>query len=781
MVLLHPLLSALPQLNKLPGGLKAQALRPFAPARFAERWPAPPAPQIDSGAVALTGEYPNAQSTVLDFSFTSARNQLTSSQRGELARFEVARPASLPSAQSGGQRRGFFRIDDKWHALIDDGLYTVDVDPSGAAVIVSSSDANHLGPAIKSNSQGQWTLDLRLRNRGGMPPRRIAAQLKKNADRIVELKAELDSFIPKEVPLNKAVEITQATLQRATSDTRFPQEQLAELRNRLNTALDTQLNAYQKLLDTAQERVTLKIPFPEVIMVSLLEKAFDNRAEALNLSASEQRAILKKWPHFINPGPGLEAAGEADPEGFNQFMTEQAALNDKSIERLEERNTYLEQLQNLGSAGAKAAEPLIQSISTDAHTILSLKAFQLDCLKLLSSKLSAPRSIEESLDKAIDPLKEHVQTHNELDKLDVNPVKRLEVLDSLVENYGLGLDALQGINALNADELHAYFFNKLRQLLESLYQDATRLLAAEIKPASTPRKQPQIRPSSADKPHKKVISVRGKGKLIGSVKPAGKNWPIEVIEVRSEYADQLISTYSQHGDEWVEIQEPAKPVISSTRAFNVIKGEARKVFAMYQEHLSKANDYKTLCRHPEEIEELVHHQALRLDKLATEFGVALQKVPLIARILGDQTLLDSMKHAVQVMLNEGQALRIQLSLELPPTHGNLQYLLDKEKVQIAGLGKRLKLQGERRDFIQEYAINDRDGYPLWYAHFHYAQANTPKLEYTVAHLKTKEQRTLSYYSQLAAATNGQAIVNIHRGQIGKALAERWFLPLAGDE
>ena len=48
----------------------------------------------------------------------------------------------------------------------------------------------------------------------------------------------------------------------------------------------------------------------------------------------------------------------------------------------------------------------------------------------------------------------------------------------------------------------------------------------------------------------------------------------------------------------------------------------------------------------------------------------------------------------------------------------------------------------------------------------------------MAHLKTKAQRKQSYYSQLANAQSGHAIVNVHRGQIGKLLAERWFLPLA---
>ena len=781
MLLLHPLLNNLPRLAALPAKLKSEALRPFAPVRNPDVWPTPPLPKIDGGVVALTGEYPNTQSTALDFRFTSARNQLTSTQRTYLDTFEVARPAPMPPAQPDGQRKGLFRINDMWHALIDGSLYTVDVDPNGAAVIVSASNFNHFGPAVKNDRQGNWTLDLRLRNRGGMPPKRIAAYIKKTADRILELNNDLEAFYPKELPMHKTVEITQAALQSATMDFRFPREQLSSLRDRLNIALQTQLDAYQKLLDSAAERITLKVPFKTTVMISLLEKAFDNRAISLSLSAREQKALIAKWPQFSILGPALEAAGEADPEGFAQFVREQVALNEQTIERLEQRNGFLDQLYNLGSEGAAAAAPLSMSISEDAHTALGLKGFQLDCLKLISTKTTAPASIEDSLDQAIDPLKEHTQTHNELNAQDFDPSKRLEVLESLVEHYGQALDALSGIGIFNTEELEINYFNKLRKLLEELYQDATKQLAAEIKPVAAPRKRPRSRTLSAGSPEKKVINVKGKGKLIGEVKPAGREWPIEVIEIRSDYDDKLLSTYSQRGEEWVEILTLTPPVIPATRALNVIKGEARKVYGQYQEHLRKAQQYKALSRHPEEVEELLSHAASKLDKLANELHVALQAVPLDARILGDQTLLDGMRNAAQEMFREGKALRIQLSLELPPTHGNLQYLLDQDQVQIAGLGKRIKLQGERRDFIQEYAINNKEGFPVWYAHFHYAQAKTPKINYAVAHLKTKAQRRLSYYSQLAEAELGQAIVNVHRGQIGKAMAERWFLPLAGDE
>lgn len=778
MTLFHLSLQNLPRLTKLAKRLKTQALRPFAPLRIAEQWPEHPSAKVFSGAVTLAGELPNTQSTLLDFSFANARNRLTSSQRQRLASFEVLRPEPLPPAQASGLYKGLYRIEQRWHVLIDQKLYPVDIAPNTPTVITSPSNPDHQGPNVISDSDGHWSLDLQLRLQGGMPPRRIAMLQQKKAARTLQLESELNDFFPLETPLQKAVDVTHAALDRASADQRFTLEQLATFRDKLDQALQAQLNAFQKLLDGAKERIELQIPFHETLMISMLETAFENRVTALAMSVNEQRTLRRKWPQFSTPGPELEAAAENDMQGYRQLIQELAALNERTIGRLEQRNTYLEQLYNLSEAGAVTATNLALSIPTTEYTSLTVKGYQLDCLKVASSKIAAGRVIESSLDLAIDPLKEHTHTHNELNTLEFDASKRLEVLESLVENYAQALDALQGIGIVNADELEMVYFNKLHDLLVDLYQDATRQLAAEIKPPPKPpksRRKPA--PAATGKPQRKVINVRSKGKLIGEVKPAGGEWPIEVIEIRSDYDNQLLSTYSQRGDEWVEIQtvHPAQPTV--TRELNLIKGQARKVFSMVEEHLRKARQYKALSRHPQEVEELLNHEAKKLDQLATELHVALQAQPEESRLPGDQTLIENMRAAAQRLIGEGQALRIQLSLELAPTHGNLQYLLDQKQVQIAAIGRRIQLTGERRDYIQEYAVNNREGHPLWYAHFHYAEALSPSADYTVAHLKTKAQRRLSYYSQLAEAQNGQAIVNVHRGQIGKALAERWFLPL----
>ena len=781
MLLFHQAISVVPRLDVLPEHVMPLALQPFAPPRIAEQWPKPPAPKIIPGTVALAGEFPNADSTILDFSFASARNRLTPGQKKRLKSFKVARPEKLPPAHSTGLHKGLFQFDQRWHALIDQDLYPVNVDPDGVAVIVSASDTTLHGPAVKPDENGKWALDLRLRLQGGMPPRRIAAYLQKKTDRINQLKDELQAFYTQEVSLHKAVDIAQSALIHAKNDPRFTPEQVSTLGEKLDFALQRQLSAYQQLLESNKERIELQIPFHEQIVISLLQKLFDNLAKFLARSVHEQVALLKKWPQFSRPGLQLERAGDADPEGFMQFIREEIACNDRTIQRLELRNSYIDQLYNLSPAGVEAADRLTSLLSKDEHTSLTLKAFQLDCLKLASTKTSAGTLIESNLDHAIDPLKEHLHTHNELNTLELDPSKRLDVLDSLVQHYGQTLDALQGIGILNAEELDLEYFNKLRQLLESLYQDVTMQLAAEIKPPPKPgRSARKRRPSAPGKAQRKMINVRGKGKLIGEVKAAGKEWPIEVIEVRSDYDNQLLSTYSQHGDEWVAIQTVAPQSPIERRALNIIKGDARRLFGQVEEHLRKARQSMNLYQHPEAIEELLSQEATKLDKIATELHFALQAQPPAARLANDQILVDNLRSAYRRMLNEGQALRIQLSLELPPTHGNLQYLLDLRRVQIAGLGKRIQLQGQRQDFIQEYAVNDRQGAPLWYAHFHYPAADTPKQDYAVAHLKTREQRKLGYYSQLADAQGRQAVLSVHRSQIGRAMAERWFLPLTND-
>ena len=245
-------------------------------------------------------------------------------------------------------------------------------------------------------------------------------------------------------------------------------------------------------------------------------------------------------------------------------------------------------------------------------------------------------------------------------------------------------------------------------------------LAAEIKPQADAVKRPSKRPLSATgRPQKKVIKTRKHGYLIGEVKAAGTTLPIEVVEVRTEQENDLLATYSQHEDRWDEVREERRPSVPSmppaTRALNVVKGDARKMLLELEPILKRQEGYAKVSRYPIEIQESLDAEATRFRQIADELTRAIDVQPEHQQISTDRTLATDLHSAADTLMAKGQALRLQRSLALPPTDSHVTYLLEHDQVQLASLGKRL---ATRSDFIQEYAVNDKRGAPLWYAHFH---------------------------------------------------------------
>lgn len=758
--------------------LSSKVLKPGIARRIAERWPAAPLPNIIEGPIAFAGELPLSGKTALDFSFASTRNRLTPSQRMRLSRFEVHPTDPLPPPLSEHAQKGLYLIDNTLYAQLEGSLYQVSAEPEGV-VIVGSAEPDLRGPYLKSTPNGEWSLDLRLRLQGGMPNKRINALRQRNAERVAQLNADVETFKKQDPERHKRIVIAQKIMVEAEVDTRFTPEQNNAHRRQLDATLQEQITTYQQLLESNKERIELGIPLEQENVILLLKKTVKNILISLSLAARDQKYITQKWFQFNVHGQDLDEVINANPTSFKSFLQEMVEFNERGIQRLELKEQYINELYNLGPAGVEAFASLTDNSPKEGITALSLKSVHLQTLKLASTKMSAGTLIQDSLDATIDPLQEQVRTHEDLTNLDFPARKRQEVLDSLVEHYGQALDALHGLNIVNADELESEYFEKLLNVLDALYQDATAQLATEIKPSKQTRKRPPKRPvAQPGSPKKQVINTRHKGNLIGTVVPSSEQWPIETIEVRSGYDNQLLSSYSKHGEVWDEIKTLSPPRATSSRAFNIIKADARKCFAKLEEHLRKANRYKAISKYPQELEEVLNHEADKLDKLAGELDMAIEAKPPEARLPVDQTLVADLLIGAKRLRAEGKTLRTQLSFELPPTHSNLQYLLDQDLVHISGLGKRKPLTGERQDFIQEYAINDRRGSPIWYAHFHYPAMDTPKSDYVVAHLKTKEQRKQSYYTQLANAQSGHAIVNVHRGRLGKVLAEQKFLPLA---
>lgn len=756
----------------LPLAVTPPASATALPRRSAEQWPVPAPAQIRQGTVALPGELPQGNHTALDFSFAQAHQRLTHSQRMRLQTFRVTPPATLPQPVLNGPRKGLYLIGTTWHARVDGELFQVSLGHDASVVIVDPADPDRSGPYLRTQTPGTWTIDTRLRLRGGMPLGRIAAERQRKAMRISQLQTEYEQFLKGQASLQSSADEAQAAMDKADKDPTIGETQRARIRKQFDSALHSQTAEFQKILDSAKERGELGIALPLTPLERILENTVKNTRKHVVVAENDRQALYRANQRFTREGPALYLAVLGEPASYRQFLQRLLEINERSIHWLELKDRSLEQLFELSPAGAESATGLTADRSNEISA-LAVKDLHIRCLKRLIVK-DVEHPLFNALNTIVDPLQEHVRTHSELNSLELPGSDRLNVLESLVEHYGSALDALQGLGILDAEVLDHTYSSKLFTLVEALYQDASQRLASEIKPAAqAPKRLPKRPMSSHGAAPKRVIKTRRKGTFIGELKPIGN---VDIVEVRAEGSDQLLGMYSQSGDEWVEfVQAPAPQPPAPTRSLSVVKGQARKLLAMLQDHLNRGEAYRKISRHPQEVQEILQYEAVRYDTLATELHRAIEAQPEASRSAADQALVVQLREAYSRLNSQGQALRLQLCLQLPPTHANLEYLIDQQQANVALLGKRIQLGGPRRDFIQEYAINDAKGFTLWYAHFHYPGANTPKADYTAAHLKTREQRRESYYSLLAKAQSPQAIVNVHRGLIGKQLAERWFL------
>lgn len=579
--------------------------------------------------------------------------------------------------------------------------------------------------------------------------------------------------------LQEKVDMAQMLMNKAATDPKYNDAARASTRKNFDNALHEQMEVFAGFLDSRQERSELGMPMPTDVAAIFLENTVNNARKSVVVADMDRQALYAENPDLRAPYEQALPAILLNPPRYAQFLKDLSLINERQINALEMKDRSLLDLFNLARPGPEAYNRLTEG-RPDELSALALKYSQLQNFKYLSKKSWRSGLFNNELDHILDPLGQHVRTHSELNTLNLGPSDRIAVLDSLFQQYAQAIDALQGITIVHAESLDMTHFQPLQALVNSLYQDVMHQLAAEVKPLPEAAKRPPKRALSAPgRIQKKVIKTRKQGILIGNVKPADSTLPIDTVEVRSEQTDQLLGTYSEHESGWDEIEFQRRPSAPQsppkTRALNIVKGEARQRVKALEPTIRRQEGYAQMSRFPIEIQESLDAEATRYVELADELDRIISGQPENEQATADRSLVNELRSAVDTLKSKGHALRIQRTLALAPTDSHMAYLLEQDQVQLASLGTRIALRGERCDFIQEYAINDKRGSPLWYAHFHYPQKATPKLEYTVAHLKTKAQRTESYYSLLNKAKSPQNVVDVHRGNISRALAERWFL------
>ena len=164
-----------------------------------------------------------------------------------------------------------------------------------------------------------------------------------------------------------------------------------------------------------------------------------------------------------------------------------------------------------------------------------------------------------------------------------------------------------------------------------------------------------------------------------------------------------------------------------------------------------------------EVEEGLERHARRFDDAAQAIQRASSTAPLSAQLRAEAEQLRA----------HGCYLRIEMARHtLTPTLGDVQWLLEQKVIRIQRVAGRVPetIDGVV-DYLQEYAVLDlTDGErPLWYAHFHYPNAQAADDQPKAAHLKTAAQRKLGREYERETGHK------VYRGPITNASGRRVFL------
>ena len=741
------------------------------PRRIAKAWPPRPPAIVKDGTVYMPGEWQKKAIEDLDFSFASASNRLTPDVRKKLEALAVSKPQALPLPERSDVLAGLYLTEGGGYALIDKAYYPVQIE-AGEVGIVG-------GPALQSDGQGNWTVDLKMRLSGGAPSKQVKALRERNVQRGIKLRDELAAQGAVYDKLKTKIEVYEKLVKAFEGDSRRTVDEVFDQRQKYVAEMMSGIKTVESMIGVIKEIKVLNVDIPNQVMLGYLEEVVEFLNTCLQQGDKVRQVMIAKWQaaglSHIGPSVSEMDVYSANFVLYRERMNANLKVNNQTIEWLEKLKRYVDDMAELGPQGRERSEQLREVLAGRVLTPLHVKQVQVMEFEGISLKIFN-NDLALALREIAAPLREQIQTHDQLNKLDFSPRERLEVLNSLVEQYGHVLDGLLGFRTVHAEEVDAEAYQAFVDLVAGVYKEAEQQLANELEPLKKlSAKSKDKKQSLSSRPQKRIFNTRNKGRLIGDLKPQQSGVTGEEVEVRTDQDNELLSTYIKKGDEWdlVSVARSDAPIPPS-RKLPEIKKEALKLYDMADVHLRRSESLINSARYPQEAEETLLHVAERLSKCASELEEASRADTESWRQREDLELVGGMRARAKDMSTKAHELRVRLSLKLPPTHGTLQFLLEKKLVSITLNRKRSKL---KRDFIDEYAIKDAAGNFIWCAHFHYKDATTPKADYAVAHLKLWSQRTSDYWSLKEKAKNQHEVVEVHRGQIGKNLAEQWFLPL----
>ncbi|WP_339450945.1 hypothetical protein [Pseudomonas sp. JAI120] len=787
-----------------------------------------PTTPVELGPVGLPAEPPAGDRTLVDFIHSNARDASRRRLLDALRELRVPWPVPAPEPLEVGMLKGLYRIDQQWHASVAGLLFRVAIVPEfGEVTLIHPQKPQHPGFALARNARGQWGLDLGLKLRGGGPKNRLKAKLAQIdqqrtqvSDEINRISDEVSSLIKRLQPIDQVLDAARLKFEQAHNA-------LGLARNRLRGAPDDPTRVAEHLASVAQ-RSRARAGFQafqerfDVAAAELLQqrrtlieayarmKAVDSRFDYEGLCVEQYQSILATDEIRVSQLSSLYLATFMSEQGESLIELQSRAQDAGAIRYVKDLLETNFAVSERHAQAMIAIEDTLEAMATRLKTgaaqrlnylnghpkrrfynRLNATLESLDVLTELSIDQTIPATTPQ--EQYFLARHEHLQSSlssledSHLDLLTTEgftPTERKEVLANLVKHYNRRLQIYQSLLELDSPLVHPRHMPLLIERLYTARDSAEAGLAALLREDEFLPPQPgAFKPVRSPSRTKRVFKSRDKGALVGELEPAQSDQPFPTIVTRNPITLQVSGRFMEHPNEgWVEIIEarPSRPVEPpQAPALSTLRSQAQRLLeevpaierSIEFQKKKLGDPTRRDDLNPRDWHDMLAHQAERLDSVAAELSSHTADKPDVLQTV------ERLRLRADELRSQGRQHCIEGYKAQRPRQENIEFLRAHAAIDI-GL-----VHGPQRtaakDYVSEFAVREKNRLTvLWYAHFHYSQADSPPGAYTAAHLKRPEQRFVTLKDLIAqAGADNRSIVRDLYNPITAPLDQRLFLSL----
>ncbi|MBX8517078.1 hypothetical protein K5D69_20570 [Pseudomonas cichorii] len=714
--------------------------------------------------------------TVLDFSWSQPGSRLSGAQRLELEKFKVWPATVTGEPIASGPHAGLYSFNDLWLARVGSDLFRVTVEEDGVRV-VRPDNPSLPGPWLRQDGQG-WHLDLSLHLRGGGPKKNIRKLAQQNAENLARINKSLAELDVRETELVTRITGYNSHLNTATGEVR------QMFFDRLESAMGDEVELLKQRMSLWEQlRVGDRPPerqmAQDIARVTIYLEFLEGRLAAENgVVAHAEIAKMSSTGSVVS---------DENIETYLGMFKSLLSRQEKGVHWSQIRESLWEKLRAVPKVGEEYWRKQVTTLYQGK--LFSGLEWQFQHMMSYLELCFSKEHIE--INEEFRPFKElrndmglngAFASHAELERPnDYSLTERIDVLESVLREYNKakGIADNVDVGLFSGDQVQYLenFRTELNALCERTQAQLAKLIQENVEP---PPAMVEYVPR-VEQPYKRVIRTRNHRSFVGHVRQNERSFPGEVADIMNTQTGQVISSWHRHADgEWVEIQtvkpEKPTPAVRPTSA-GELQRRARTLLLEVEPALEKARLQATRAYEPEDIEDILVMRAGKLTALAEQMTDSAASSENPSGQLSESAA--QLRDAAARLIAEGRSLRISMIKAQPPTAARISYLHRQGEINISSFDRRKNMSGAKRDdFLQEYAIRDKDNRLLWWAHFHYRNETDAAQAFTAAHLKLPEQRMIGYKSLIKTSGGAKDVVNIYRSAIGKDIAQRLFLVLA---